>query len=155
MHPHWQILEHFYRAFRERDVEAMARCYGPDARFSDPVFPSLRGDEPGAMWRMLCGRSKDLTIDFEVLEADDRRGKARWIARYTFTKTGRPVENHVDSEFEFADGKIVRQVDRFAFWRWSRMALGLSGTLLGWSPVVKNAVRREAARALAAFRATP
>jgi hypothetical protein len=84
-----------------------------------------------------------------------QRGKVRWIARYTFTKTGRPVENHVASEFEFKDGKILRQVDRFPFWRWSHMALGLPGTLLGWSSVIRNAVRREAARSLAAFRATP
>jgi ketosteroid isomerase-like protein len=152
MHPHRQLLEQFYGAFRKRDGEAMARCYAPDASFSDPVFTRLRGDEPGAMWRMLCGRANDLTVDFEVLEADDLRGKARWVARYTFTKTGRPVENHVESEFEFKDGKIARQVDRFPFWRWSRMALGTPGTLLGWSPVVKNAVRREAARSLAAFR---
>ena len=155
MHPQRQLLEQFYRAFQKRDGDAMARCYAADARFSDPVFTDLHGDEPGAMWRMLCGRATDLTLDFDVLEADDQRGKARWVARYTFTKTGLPVENHVSSEFEFRDGKIARQRDAFPFWRWSRMALGPSGMLLGWSPVVKNAVRREAARSLAAFRAKP
>jgi hypothetical protein len=33
------------------------------------------------------------------------------------------------------------------------MALGAKGTLLGWTPLVQNAVRREAMRGLAAYRA--
>jgi ketosteroid isomerase-like protein len=152
MHPHAELLERFYTAFQKRDGDTMAGFYAPDARFSDPVFTDLKGDEPGSMWRMLCSRSKDLALDFEVLQVDDSQGKVRWVARYTFTKTGRPVENHVTSQFAFKDGKIATQRDTFDFWRWSRMALGLSGMLLGWTPIVKNAVRREAARGLAAFR---
>ena len=34
----------------------MADCYHPDVHFSDPVFPSLKGDEARGMWRMLCER---------------------------------------------------------------------------------------------------
>jgi hypothetical protein len=32
------------------------------------------------------------------------------------------------------------------------MALGTPGLVLGWSPVIGNAVRKEAAKGLAAFR---
>ena len=42
-----QLIERFYRAFDEGDGDAMAACYAPDARFSDPVFPDLRGSRAG------------------------------------------------------------------------------------------------------------
>jgi hypothetical protein len=50
-----------------------------------------------------------------------------------------------------AAGKIVRQVDRFSFWRWSRQALGWKGWLLGWTPWLRNRVRAQAAEALRRF----
>lgn len=37
-------------------------------------------------------------------------------------------------------------------WRWSRMALGAPGWLLGWSPMLVNRVRGQAARGLQSFR---
>ena len=58
-----QLIERFYDAFNRHDGDAMAACYAPGARFYDPVFQELRGEEPGAMWRMLtagptiCGSS--------------------------------------------------------------------------------------------------
>ena len=54
--------------------------------------------------------------------------------------------------FRFQDGKIIRHRDRFDFWRWSRMALGPAGLILGWSPMLKNKVRRQAAKSLARYR---
>ena len=65
-----QLIERFYAAFGRRDGDAMAACYAPDASFSDPVFPGLKGSEPGAMWRMLTGRSEDLKV--ELLELSPR-----------------------------------------------------------------------------------
>jgi ketosteroid isomerase-like protein len=43
-----QLIERFYAAFNSRDGDAMAACYAPGARFHDPVFQELRGEEPGA-----------------------------------------------------------------------------------------------------------
>ena len=74
------LIERFYRAFDERDGEAMAACYAPDVRFSDPVFPDLRGARAGAMWRMLTGSSKDLRVELLEHEADEARGSAHWRA---------------------------------------------------------------------------
>ena len=48
-----ELIERFYAAFDRKDGDAMAACYAPGARFSDPVFGELRGEQPGAMWRML------------------------------------------------------------------------------------------------------
>jgi ketosteroid isomerase-like protein len=144
MHPNAELIERFYKAFQRRDGAAMAACYGPDATFSDPVFVGLRGEEPGAMWRMLCERAKDLEITYSGVHADDTTGGASWIARYTFTPTKRRVENHVRAEMRFLDGKIVEHRDHFDLWRWTRQALGPVGTLLGWSPLVTGKVRNQA-----------
>jgi ketosteroid isomerase-like protein len=152
MHPNEQLIRRFYEAFARRDAEAMAACYHRDVEFSDPVFPSLKGDEARDMWRMLASRAVDLEVRFEVRGADDKKGVAHWDADYLFSKTGRKVNNRIDAEFEFEDGLIRRHRDHFDLWRWSRMALGTPGLLLGWSPVIGNAVRKEAAKGLAAFR---
>ena len=152
MHPNEQLIQRFYEAFARRDAEAMAACYHRDVEFSDPVFPGLKGDEARDMWRMLASRAVDLEIRFKVLGADDKKGAAHWDADYLFSKTGRKVNNRIDAEFEFEDGLIRRHRDPFDLWRWSRMALGTPGLLMGWSPVIGNAVRKEAARGLAAFR---
>ncbi|MCX7157884.1 MAG: nuclear transport factor 2 family protein [Proteobacteria bacterium] len=152
MHSNEQLIQRFYEAFARRDADAMAACYHRDVEFSDPVFPDLKGDEACDMWRMLASRAVDLEIRFKVLGADDKKGAAHWDADYLFSKTGRKVNNRIDAEFEFEDGLIRRHRDHFDLWRWSRMALGTPGLLMGWSPVIGNAVRKEAARGLAAFR---
>ena len=147
------LIERFYDAFARRDGDAMAACYAPDATFSDPVFTDLRGEEPGAMWRMLTARATDLRIELREHDADGDRGSARWIAHYTFTQTGRPVVNDVQASFRFRDGLIAEHTDRFDFHRWSRQALGTSGLLLGWTPILRSAVRRRARGGLDEFMA--
>ena len=146
-----EVIRKFYAAFQRRDHAAMAACYAPDATFSDPVFPALRGPAVGAMWRMLCERGTDLRIETGGIEADSARGSARWEAWYTFSATGRPVHNIIGASFAFRDGLIQAHVDSFDLYRWARQALGLKGLLLGWSPFVQNAIRAQAARALDAF----
>ncbi len=147
------MIERFYTAFNAHDGEAMAAYYRPDAHFSDPVFTDLRGEEPGAMWRMLTSRTDDLTVELVEHEVDDDRGTARWVAHYTFTQTGRPVTNDVHASFRFADGLIADHRDDFHFHRWARQALGTSGLLLGWTPFVRSAVRRRARAGLDEFMA--
>jgi ketosteroid isomerase-like protein len=151
VHDNAALLTRFYTAFAERDGDAMAACYHPDAEFSDPVFPELKGKEPGAMWRMLTARADDLVVRFSGIEADDASGKAHWEADYTFSATGRFVKNVIDAEFTFEDGLIRTHVDTFDFYRWSRMALGPTGLFLGWTPIVKNKVRGQAGAQLQKF----
>lgn len=150
-HPNATLINGFYEAFQRRDVAAMAGCYHADIRFSDEVFPDLRGPQASAMWAMLVARGKDLRLAFADVTADDARGAATWEAWYTFSGTGRPVHNVIRAEFAFRDGRIVRHVDRFDFWRWARQALGPAGLLLGWTPYLRAKVRATAARSLAAW----
>jgi ketosteroid isomerase-like protein len=145
-------IERFYSAFDAKDGDTMAAAYTPDAHFYDPVFTDLNGAEPGAMWRMLTGQAADLTVELAEHEADGSTGSARWIARYTFSQTGRPVVNDVRATFRFDDaGLIADHVDDFGFHRWARQALGTPGLLLGWTPIVRNATRKRARESLDKF----
>ncbi len=143
----------FYAALGRRDSEAMLACYAPDVRFSDPVFPDLDAAGVAAMWRMLASRGKDLKVVASDIAADGETGRAHWVATYTYSATGRPVENRIDAAFAFRDGRIVRHQDRFDLYRWARQALGPKGVLLGWLPPVQDAIRRQAAATLAAWQA--
>jgi len=144
------LIERFYAAFTQLDGDTMAACYAPDARFSDPVFPDLRGREPGAMWRMLTGRAQDLEVRLADHQADARTGSAHWLADYTFS-TDRKVHNDVRAEFRFENGMIVEHRDTFSFYAWARQALGPMGLALGWTPLVRSRVRREARAGLDEF----
>jgi ketosteroid isomerase-like protein len=150
-----ELIERFYAAFDRNDGDAMAACYGPDARFSDPVFGELRGAEPGAMWRMLTAQARDLRIELSehATDAAGETGSARWIAHYTFTQTGRPVSNDVRARFRFAGGLIAEHDDEFSFHAWARQALGTPGLLLGWTPMLRASVRRRARGNLERFMA--
>jgi ketosteroid isomerase-like protein len=143
-HPNDELIQRFYAAFDRHDGDDMAACYTPDATFSDPVFQDLKDGEPGAMWRMLTGASDDLRVELLEHEADDHSGSARWLAHYTFTQTGRHVDNDVRASFRFRDGLIAEHRDDFGFYRWARQALGPTGLMLGWSPIVQGSVRKRA-----------
>lgn len=152
-HANAALIERFYQAFQRLDAEAMSACYAENVVFSDPVFGELRGGEAGDMWRMLTRRAQDFSVSFDQVDAGETSGSAKWIARYVFTQSGRPVVNHVQSRFCFSGGLIVEQHDTFDLWGWTRQALGIKGTLLGWTPFVQDAIRNQARRGLDAWRA--
>lgn len=153
MHPNAELITGFYAALARLDGAAMAACYVPDATFSDPVFQGLKNGEPGKMWRMLTARGKDMTVVFDGIEADDRTGKAHWVATYTFSGTGRRVVNDIHAQFTFENGKIKTHQDRFDLHRWMSQALGLKGMLLGWLPPVQAKLRQTARKGLDTFNA--
>ncbi len=147
-HPNHQLITTFYEAFARRDAEAMAACYHADVKFSDPVFTDLRGQLAGDMWRMLCERGKDLEVEFSKVTADDDTGSAHWDASYTFAATGRKVLNRIDASFRFKDGLVIEHRDDFPLYKWTRMALGPAGVLLGWTPMVQGKIRKQARQQL-------
>lgn len=144
------LIKRFYDAFDRGDGDAMAACYAPDVRFSDPAFGELRGREAGGMWRMLTSRSDDLDIELPEHDAEETTGTAHWIARYTFS-TGRPVVNDIQARFRFENGLIAEHDDSFSFYKWSRQALGAPGLLLGWTPLLQGKVRKQARAQLDEF----
>jgi len=153
-HPNAGVLTAFYRAFQQLDAQQMARCYADDVTFADPAFGELRGETARDMWRMLTQRAQDFSLTFSDVEADDRSGRANWTATYVFTRTGRAVVNRVQARFAFREGLIVDHRDSFDLWRWAGQALGAKGTLLGWTPLVQNAIRAQAIASLEAYRSS-
>jgi ketosteroid isomerase-like protein len=145
-----QTIENFYTAFARLDPDAMAECYATDVAFDDEVF-SLRGKrEVMGMWRMLCDAVKakgrdDWKLEFGDVRTEGGTGSAHWDAHYRFSATGRLVDNSIDAQFAFDRmGLITRHRDSFDFWRWSRQALGAPGMVLGWTPILRNGVRKKA-----------
>jgi ketosteroid isomerase-like protein len=130
-----QLVHTFYEAFQRRDAATMKACYHPDVHFFDPAFQDLRGPQVGAMWQMLVERGGDMTLTFSDVAADEKQGRATWIARYTFSLTGRPIENRIQARFVFADGKIIDHRDEFDFDRWLTMAFGWKSLMFKLPPV--------------------
>jgi ketosteroid isomerase-like protein len=146
-----RLIRDLYDALDRHDGDAMAKLYEPDGRFHDPAFGELTGAEAGDMWRMLTSRAEDLRVELAEHSAQGDTGSARWIASYTFTRTGRPVVNDVHARFRFHDGRIAEHDDSFSFWSWARQALGPTGLVLGLPPM-SSLVQRRARNDLAEFR---
>ncbi|MDD8018395.1 MAG: nuclear transport factor 2 family protein [Bacteroidota bacterium] len=140
MNTNEQLIHTFYTAFAAKDFKTMQQCYADTAVFSDAVFKNLNAAEVKAMWHMLCESGKDLVVNFSDLSSLGNSVTCRWDAYYTFSLTGKKVHNIIAASFEIQNGKIVSHVDKFNFWRWSSMALGLSGKLLGWTPFLNKKV---------------
>ncbi|MGG9971946.1 nuclear transport factor 2 family protein [Ferruginibacter sp. SUN002] len=144
-----QLVEKFYTAFQKLDAEAMNSCYSDDIVFFDPVFGLLRQYEVKCMWEMLCKHAKDFSLTFDnITELDNEYATCDWVATYTFSKTGRRVVNRIKANMRFADGKIIEHSDAFSLHKWSKQALGLSGTLFGWNSFFQNKIKNGAKRNL-------
>ena len=147
-----QIITDFYTAFMNKDAEKMISYYADDVVFNDPVFKNLKGEEAKDMWRMLLSSAKELKVSFSNVDATGNLGSANWEAIYPFSKTGNIVHNKIKAKFEFENGKIIRHTDDFDLWKWSGMALGISGKLLGWSSFMQNKIKDTAQKTLDKYR---
>ena len=145
MHPNEQLIHTFYTAFQNGDALAMSQCYHPDVEFRDPAFGLLKGKKASLMWKMLVERGKgDTKIDCFDVEANDNRGKAKWVAHYTFSQTNRKVVNHIWAKFQFKDGLIYTHTDDFNIWRWAKQAIGWKGFVLGWTTFFRRKIQEKA-----------
>lgn len=147
------VAQRFYDAFVLGDWHTKGMLYAPQATFSDPVFPHLNTAQARAMWQMLLSSAQDFSVAANVHESETH-ATVVWVARYSFGPTGRPVVNRVHTEMELVAGRILRQVDRFSFWRWWRQALGTPGLVLSWTPFLRVQVCVKAAGGLARFMTT-
>jgi ketosteroid isomerase-like protein len=139
----------FYTALANADASRMSECYHPDVLFRYPIFGELKGNHVFLMWKMLLESGKEnFKISFSVVKSNTHVGSATWIANYRFSKTNNPVCNIISSQFYFKDGLIIKQVDDFDLWKWSKQALGIKGMLLGWTGFVQNKIQQQAQASL-------
>ncbi|MEQ8303648.1 MAG: nuclear transport factor 2 family protein [Cyclobacteriaceae bacterium] len=147
-----KLVDTFYQAFKRKDWQAMQGCYHPDISFSDPAFPDLKGKAAKAMWHMLVEASTDLNVSHHNLFAESSEiVKCQWEAIYSFSRTGRKVHNVINALFSFQENLIITHRDSFDLWKWSRMALGAPGLLLGWTPFMKRKIQNMANNSLTRF----
>lgn len=151
MNQNEEVITKFYEAFQKRDWKTMQSCYHPEARFSDAAFPNLNYHEVNAMWHMLCENAQNFSLKYSGVTAHDNQGNCRWDAWYTFSRSGRNVHNIIHANFVFKDGQIIKHTDAFNFWRWSSMALGFPGLVLGWTPLMQGKVQATARKSLLKF----
>lgn len=138
------LIIKFYQSFSEGNADGMISCYHDDVVFTDPAFGTLKGKKAKDMWQMLMSRSESAPqVVVSNIAADEKFGKATWVANYKYGPKKRPVENHVAATFEFKDGKIIKHTDEFDLWKWSQQALGISGYALGWSSFMKNQIQKK------------
>ena len=142
------LMHHFYTCFKNKDIKGMQDCYADHATFNDEAFRDLDAAQVRSMWEMLIKSGKDMRIEYNHVKAEGETGSAEWVAHYTFSATGKKVVNRIKASFVFENGKIVKHVDSFNFYKWSGQALGLPGILLGWTDFLKNKIRKQAAENL-------
>jgi limonene-1,2-epoxide hydrolase len=146
-----EIAQAFYQAFQKKDFNIMQGLYADKATFSDPAFPNLNCHEVRAMWEMLLTSSKDLHLEYQILEENAQQVKTQWIATYTFSKTGRKVINKIVATMAIENGLIVAHTDVFSFYKWASQALGTLGILLGWTGFLHKKVQTTARQNLTNF----
>ena len=152
MNEHKQTIERFYSAFQRLDHATMNDCYSDDIIFSDPVFLTLKGDEVKCMWEMLCKNARDFSLTFSDIESiDEEYATCKWVAKYTFSKTGKRVTNNVKAFMRIRDGKIIEHSDAFRLSTWIAQALGWKGLWFGWTGFMKRAVQKNAGGNLQKF----
>lgn len=152
MNNNQQLIERFYTAFQKLDYQNMNDCYSEDIVFSDPVFLVLKGNEVKVMWEMLCKNAKDFSLTFSDIELlDEEYATCKWVATYTFSKTGKKIVNKIKAYMKIKDQKIIEHSDAFRLSTWIAQALGWKGVLLGWTGFMKRTVQKNARKSLNNF----
>ena len=101
---------------------------------------------------MLCRNAKNFSLTFSDIELlDEEYATCKWVANYTFSKTGNRVTNNIKAFMRLREGKIIEHSDAFRLSTWIGQALGLKGVLFGWTGFMKRAVQNNARRNLLRF----
>ena len=147
-----ELIENFYTAFSNGNVNGMIDCYHKDIVFQDPAFGVLKGERASKMWEMLLSRStKSTKINFDTVQADSKTGSANWVAEYNYGEKNRKVINNVSANFKFKDGKIIEHIDTFNLWTWTQQAMGFLGYLMGWTSFMKTKIQKTTNKQLNEF----
>jgi len=145
------IATEFYSAFNQKNAAGMNEHYHQHLEFEDPAFGKLSYDQTCSIWQMLCESAKDLEIDFAILMASEGYVETNWTAKYTFSKTGRFVQNNIIAKMKIRDGKIIEHIDSFDLHTWAKQAMGFQGWLLGGTSFFKKKLHQQTGYQLAKY----
>lgn len=146
-----KVANNFYSAFQQKNANGMIECYHQDLQFEDPAFGKLSYAQTCGMWKMLCESAKDLSIEYSILKSEDNYVEVRWIAEYSFSKTGKFVHNEIIAQLMFRDGKIIQHTDNFDLFKWAKQAMGLQGWLIGSTPFFRKKLQQQTNYQLAKY----
>ena len=143
MHANGVLLQRLFTALDDHDHATMAGCYHPAATLRDIAFDLSGRPEIHGMWHMIC-ENTDIRATFEVLHADDLKGRVALVDHYTFTDTPRKVRNVIDARFRFENGLIVQHQDHCDARAWAGMAFsgGVRAFLAGNFRIVRSLAAR-------------
>lgn len=139
-----EIAIKFYDAFSVANIDVLKQLYDKKLIFNDNIFVNLDYNETISMWSSLLVGNKNMSIKYEIKKYSEKYVEVEWIADYLFTSTNRNVKNIILAKMEIDQGKIINHTDNFDFYKWSQMAFGITGVLIGWTSFFKNKVRTEA-----------
>lgn len=139
-----EIAIKFYDAFSVANIDVLKQLYDKKLIFNDNIFVNLDYNETISMWSSLLVGNKNMSIKYEIKKYSEKYVEVEWIADYLFTSTNRNVKNIILAKMEIDQGKIINHKDNFDFYKWSQMAFGITGVLIGWTSFFKNKVRTEA-----------
>ena len=139
-----EIAIKFYDAFSAANIDVLKQLYDKKLRYNDNIFVNLDYNETISMWSSLLVGNKNMSIKYEIKKYSEKYVEVEWIADYLFTSTNRNVKNIILAKMEIDQGKIINHTDNFDFYKWSQMAFGITGVLIGWTSFFKNKVRTEA-----------
>ncbi len=139
-----EIAIKFYDAFSAANIDVLKQLYDKKLIFNDNIFVNLDYNETISMWSSLLVGNKNMSIKYEIKKYSEKYVEVEWIADYLFTSTNRNVKNIILAKMEIDQGKIINHTDNFDFYKWSQMAFGITGVLIGWTSFFKNKVRTEA-----------
>jgi hypothetical protein len=149
MTPSELTVQRLYESVKQGDASAAAECYCDDASYRDLAFDLKRKPEIAAMWRFVCSRG--VRVEYRDIRSEGSEVKGHWVFDYKFHGT-RPVNNEMNSTFEFRDGKILVHHDDGNRWEWAKQALGTPKAAL--VTVLPFILRIQAMKELEAFKLT-
>jgi hypothetical protein len=144
-------IETYFDAFSKGDYRTMRSLCDPKITFNDPVYTSLQGKSVFALHHFMAERRICPTITIRSISEKGNRVKVKWTNEYEYATYKTHISIDVRSIFHFEHTSIISQTDQYNLWKWSKMALGFTGTYLGWTPMFRSTLRRSSQQSLATF----
>ena len=143
-------IHRFFTAYQNKEYTTMQNCYSEDAVYNNPIYGLNDTEHVKAMWEMICKTNKEESLHFENIELlDHEYATCDWSLVYYYTN--RRINNKIKSYLRLENGLIIEHTDAFDLYKWTRMAFGLTGSLIGWSNFFQKRIQKSTRKKLSEF----